>query len=135
MLFLNQPYQWQALLESAGEGRDVLYLAGRNGNRYSIDEDWNVVRFLVDDKNISAYLLSGGELRGRSAAWTELAATEPINPNWLGFGPDGPPFMHFGGSVDIDYVRWVHGRLVLPTVRAVPKSKAPFECGTSTVAS
>ena len=128
VIFFNQPEQWQALLQGAGDGRDVLYLAGRNGNRYSIDEDWNVVRFLIHDRAISAYLLSGGALRGRSPAWTELAAAEPINPNWLGFGPDGPPLLHFGGSLDIDYVRWVNNELVHPIVRAAPKQEAPFSC-------
>ena len=130
VIFFNQPLQWQALLEGAGDGLDVLYLAGRNGNRYSFDEQWNVVRFLIDDRSMSVYMLTGGALRGRSPAWTELAAAEPINPHWLGFGPDGPPFLHLGGSLDIDYVRWVDNELVKPIVRAAPaeEAEATFSC-------
>ena len=126
VLFLNWPNQWQAMLEGAGGERDILYLAGRNGNRYTIDENWNIVRFLVADEAITVYLLPGGALSGRAGAWTPVAASEPINPGWLGFGRDGPPFLHFGGNVDIDYVRWRHDRLVLPVIRATPE--VPFGC-------
>ena len=117
VLFVNQPLQWQALLEGAGPAHDVLYLAGRNGSRYGIDEQWNIVRLLVDGPSISAYVLFGGELRGRTGAWTKVTASKPLNPHWLGFGPDGPASFHFGGSVDIDYVRWTHDRLIKPVIR------------------
>ena len=117
VLYGDRPKQWQAQLQDAGEGKDMMSCLGTGGADIEIDEDWNIVRFLYGSDSADVYLLSGGALSGNGGAWSS-SDINPVLTGWSGYGP-GDPFFFFSGNIQIDYIRWVNDQLVPPV--AVPE--------------
>lgn len=83
--------------------------------RTPLSQDWNTLRIVYDDRHgATAFLLTGKESQADSSAWPAQSMF-PVVSRWDGNRSSDKPYLFIGGThLDVSYIRWKKGALVLP---------------------